>query len=242
MYYVKELTQTDSTNKYAMRNIADFADKTVIIAQKQTDGHGRFDRKWLSDNPQNLYMSIILKPCDTFNENLPLSNLTQYLSVAIVKTLERYGVEASIKWPNDVLVDKKKISGILAEASAQGNKLNGIVLGAGINLNMTEDEIKTVDQRATSLNLETNREIDKKEFTQNLLEIFFREYDDFLVEGFEHIKHDYISKCFFIGKEITIKNLDEITKGIAKKINEDGSLTLKTDYEETIVRIGDVIC
>lgn len=239
---VLELKEVNSTNSYAMKGIADFEDKTVIIADKQTDGHGRFNRKWISDIPENLYMSIVLKPSNKLSKDLPIANLTQYLSVVIIDTLEDYGIDAAIKWPNDVLVDGKKISGILCESSVKGDKLNGVVLGAGINLNLEKNILAQIDQPATALNLELGRAVDKKEFSDKLLKNFFECYDEFMAQGFNYIKDKYTKRCGFIGKEVTVKNPGNIQTGIAEKINEDGSLLLKTKDEESIIMIGDIIC
>ncbi len=234
--------QLSSTNEYSMTNIANLEDKNIVIAETQNDGYGRFKRKWVSDKPDNLYASIILKPACELNENLPISNITQYMSVIICEILAEYNIKAEIKWPNDVLVDGKKIAGLLSEASIQGNQLKGFVLGVGINLNLEKSDIEEIDQPATSLNLETGNNTDKNEFSQKLFKAFFAEYDNFIKSGFEFIKNRYISRCSFIGKEIFIKNLDTQQKGIAKSINNDGSLLLQENNNQSTIRIGDLVC
>jgi len=228
--------ELDSTNRFAMTNIADLEDKTVIFAAKQTDGYGRFKRKWVSDNANNLYCSIVLKP----SQRSPVANLTQYMSVIICEALETYGVNAEIKWPNDVLVNNKKIAGILSEASVRGKTLKGLVLGVGVNLNFSSYDLEKIDQPATALNLEIDKLIDVREFSDKLIEAFFKEYGSFMESGFEYIKHRYISRCSFLGKEISVKNFDTQQSGIASAINDDGTLLLETANKYQTIRIGDL--
>lgn len=234
--------EIDSTNAYAMKNIADLPDKTVVSAKIQTGGYGRFKRVWNSQKADNLYISIVLKPSQKFDSSLPLANLTQYLSVILCETLEKYDVEAEIKWPNDVLVSGKKIAGILSEASLRGDSLNGVVLGVGINLNRSKSDMSKIDQPATALNLETSLSVDKDKFLNSLLASFFEGYEEFLKSGFEFIKSRYISRCSFIGRDILVKNRDSTRNGRAKAINDDGSLLLENKNEQFTVIIGDIIC
>ena len=241
-YTVKSFKQLNSTNSYAKEHLAQLEDKTVIVAETQTAGRGRFERKWISDVVGNLFCSFVLKPCELATPEV-LSNLTQFLSVVLAETFEKYNVKADIKWPNDVLVDGKKIAGILAEASFGEGCFKGIVLGVGVNLNLKNSEIKVIDQPATALNLVLKEDINLQEFSEKLFNSFFDEYETFMLEGFQLIKKRYLQRCTFIGNEILIKNLDNKKQGIAHQINDDGSLLLKTinnSYET--VRIGDLTC
>lgn len=230
-----------STNTYALQNINDLSDRTIILAASQTHGKGRFQRRWISDNSENLYFSIVLKFPKNNDGKKPFANLTQYMSLIICQTLELYGVKAQIKWPNDVLVEGKKISGILAESSLKNGELQGIVLGVGINLNLTAEEIAKIDQKATSLNLETGKNIDKELFLNSLLERFFERYDAFLSEGFTLIKEDYVKRSPFIGSEIAVSGADSDFNAIAEGILDDGSLCIKTGSELKSLHSGDII-
>ena len=242
-YNVQNFEELDSTNDFAMQNLENLDDRTVVLADRQTNGHGRFNRKWLSTDSENLYATIVLKPVRSIPELSYLSNLTQYMSVVLCEVLESYGVQPHIKWPNDVLIGGKKISGLLANSAVNGETLKGFVLGIGVNLNLTSGDVEQIDQPATSLNLETGREIDKKEFSNRLFSKFFEGLETFENKGFESIKDDYVERCFFVGKEIEIKNVDNIQRGVARKINDDGSLlfeNIKNGTNET-VRIGDLM-
>ena len=241
MVKVIQLEEVDSTNSYGKKHIDKFEDKTAIITKKQTSGRGRLNRSWVDLGEENLFLSIILKPSETFNEIYP--NLTQYLSVTLCKIIESYGVQTQIKWPNDVLIDGKKIAGILSETVMQGQKLKGIVLGVGVNLNSNHEKINAIPNKiATSLNIETQKAIDLKEFLNKLLTEFFEHYDEFLQSGFLQIKDDYIKRNCFLGKELKVQVFNHMESGLAKAVNDLGELVLENNNKrEIVLTIGDII-
>ena len=241
-YRIIYFNKLESTNKYALDNILQLDDKTIIRARTQTNGYGRFKRKWISDDYDNLYFSIVLKPSENLDNTLPLPNLTQYMSVIIAELIEKYGLTPEIKWPNDVKINRKKVSGILSETSIRGNKLNGIVIGVGINLNTKRDVLSKIDQPATSISLELKKETDTDIFLRSLLNAFFDEYDTFMENGFNLIKERYTSKCTFLGKEILIKNFDKEQRATAAQINNDGSLLIDDKGHKSVVLVGDILC
>lgn len=236
-----ELEEIDSTNNYAKMNISSLADRTVIHAIHQTSGRGRLNRSWVDLGARNLFMSIVLKPSITFNEIYP--NITQYLSVSLCKVLETYGLEPQIKWPNDVLINGKKIAGILSETVMEGQNLEGIVLGIGVNLNSNQKALESIPNKiATSLNLETGKDIDLKIFLNKLLTEFFAHYDEFLNAGFITIKDDYINRNCFLNKELNVQVFNNIKTGFTKSINDKGELVLlSNDNNEFVLTIGDIL-
>lgn len=172
-----------STSVWARKNLQDLGDFSVVSADIQTMGHGQFERKWFSssENGGNVYISIVLKP-----ENIThLNELTRFTSFICAKTIEQYGIEAQFKYPNDILINGKKIAGILAESVFIGNEFKGVIAGIGINLNLTADEAKNIDIPATSIFIETGKNVDKQEFIQKLLDKFKKEYDKFLENGMD---------------------------------------------------------
>ena len=193
--------QLDSTNTYSKKNIETLADKTVISADFQTNGYGRFNRTWVDLGSENIYMTFVLKPSDKLSE--VHANLTQYLSVILCKQFEAMGLSPQIKWPNDVLLNGKKVCGILAESIIKGNILKGIVLGIGVNLNASSENLNEIDRPATSVNIELGQMINKQEFMQKLVENFFSRYDEFLANGFVLIKDDYEKRASLILSEIS---------------------------------------
>ena len=234
------LEEVESTNAYAFEFFNSFEDKTVIAAKKQTNGRGRYNRKWISDNSSNLYMSIVLKPKD--NKTYPFANVTQYLSVVTANILDKnFDIKSSIKWPNDILVNGAKISGILAESFVKNNKMEGIILGLGLNVNLKEETIKKIDQKATSLYILKNRTFDTEEIMHFICKSFFENYDEFTQKGFEFIKEEYTKKCDFLGSKITIREKNK--QYIAQSIDNDGLLIVKDDFnKDSKIITGDILC
>ena len=179
----------DSTSTWARKHLSELPDRRVISADIQTDGRGQFEKKWLSSNKNggNCYISIVLKP-----ENIEyLGELTKYSSLIVKKILETYGLDAKLKYPNDVLVGEKKIAGVLAESVFIGKTFRGVIVGIGVNLNLEAEEINMIDMvdiAATSIYNETGGNVDKNEFIARLVDNFFENYDEFLKNGIGETK------------------------------------------------------
>ena len=234
------LEEIDSTNKYAKENIDKIPDGTIVFTDNQTAGRGRLNRKWMFTGRDNIYASMILKPSDTMVE--VYSNLTQLLCLTLCQTFEEYGVSPKIKWPNDIQINGKKISGILAEAVTADRKLKGIILGFGINLNTSKEVLVKIDQPATSLNIEIGKNIDKKEFLEKLTSKFCLLYNKFIEDGFLLIREEYKKRANFLKKEVTVRLPDKDICGIAEDITENGALKLlDKDNNEQILLIGDIL-
>ena len=240
------LEEVESTNKYAKEHVNEIADKTVVFTYKQTNGRGRLARKWSFLGEDNIYASILLKPSSEMKEIY--SNLTQLLCVVLAQTFEEYGVKPTIKWPNDIQINGKKISGILAESVGVNDgkigryRLEGLVLGFGVNLNTKIENLSKIDQPATSLNIETGEMIDKKIFLKKVLENFCLLYDRFIENGFLLIREDYIRRAGFLNKEVTVRVFDKTISGIAKDITDNGALKLiDKNNEEHVLLIGDIL-
>lgn len=234
------LKKVESTNLYGKEHLAELSDKTVVHALSQTAGRGRLQREWIDLGEGNLFMSFILKPSESFDEIY--SNLTQYLSVKLCKILENYGLEPQIKWPNDVLINGKKIAGILSETVMQGNTFKGLILGIGVNLNASFEAVRQItDKDVTALNLEIGKDVDCDNFRKDLCFAFYAEYNEFLDKGFEFLKSDYIKRACFIDKEVCVKVFDKERHGIAKSITDKGELVLSDNNKEFVLTIGDIL-
>ena len=237
---VLSLDTVDSTNLYAKNNINNLPDGTVIHALRQTSGRGRFTRKWVDLGNDNLFVSFVLKPSINFNNSF--ANLTQYLSVVLCKVLETFDVEPQIKWPNDVLINGKKIAGILCEAINEGGKFKGLVLGIGVNLNAFDCDLDLVpDKVITALNLEISNSVDVYAFRNKLISEFSQNYEKFLEMGFEFIKEDYISKLVVLNKEISVQVLNDVKSGFVKGVTDLGELVLENQEKEFVLTIGDIL-
>ena len=238
------LEEIDSTNKYAKEHISEIDNMTVVYTYNQTAGRGRLERKWTYIGDGNIYASIVIKPN---TEMKPVyANLTQLLSLVIAQTMEEYKVIPKIKWPNDVRIDGRKISGILAESTVvQGGFSKnsvGIILGFGVNLNTDKKQLEQINQAATSLNIETGVNIDKELFLQKVLERFCLLYNKFVEEGFLLIREEYKKRAEFLNKEISVKVFDKLYEGRAVDITESGAIKLvDKNKKEHILLIGDIL-
>lgn len=225
-YRVSEFAELNSTNHYACGHLRELADGDVIQAGIQTAGRGRWERKWISDVPGNLCLSLVLKPAGPPAE-LPLANLSQLLALSACRVLERYGVQPTLKWPNDIQVAGRKIAGILTETVVEGSELLGLVLGLGVNLNLDATSLATVDQPATALNQELGRYVSVLTFRDALLTEFFSRYDQFLIACFPLIWSEYRQRCNFLGRAITVRSPRDCVQGIARDITAAGELELE---------------
>ncbi len=241
-YSIVTLDEVESTNAYALENMTFLEDSTVIYTAHQTLGRGRYSRKWIGDGSDNIYMSFVLKIFGT--NDFPFPNLTQYLSVVVCDFLEKeFKINSEIKWPNDILVNGCKISGILAESVMKNNKIEGIALGLGLNVNLKKETLDKIDQKAISLSVLFDKYFDTDILVRKISDMFFENYNNFVKYGFSFIKNKYISKCGFLGKNIQIRESNQKKNYFAKAI-DDGGLLLAIDENNNVCKIitGDVLC
>jgi BirA family biotin operon repressor/biotin-[acetyl-CoA-carboxylase] ligase len=237
---VIEFDELDSTNRYACSRLRELSDGDVIQAHIQTAGRGRWERKWISDIPGNLSLSLVLKPVGA-PVDLPLAGLSQLLAVSTCRVLERHGLRPALKWPNDVQIVGRKIAGILAETVVEGSDFLGLVLGIGVNLNLNEDVLARIDQPATALNLVLGHTVNMNDFRAALLSEFFSRYEAFLVSGFRLIRTEYLQRCQFLGREVELRDSQGIQRGVARDITSAGELQLElADGTCRTVTIGEM--
>lgn len=234
------LDEINSTNEYVKQNIANLKDKSIVYADRQISGHGRLGRIWVDSGDENLYLTFVLKP---FKEIKPIyANLTQFLSLVLCYVLEDdYNLSPKIKWPNDVLVNNKKIAGILSEGTTQAGVFQGLALGIGVNLNTPKEKLDKIDKPATSVFSETMQIVDKLDFIKKLCTKFFLLYDEFILDGFVSIKPFYINRASFLGKNISINVLGDVHEGLAVDVSDDGSLILRESDKDNVYFIGDIL-
>ena len=224
--YVVEI---DSTNSYA-RRLAEqgAAEGEVVIAESQTQGRGRLGRHWVSPPHVNLYFSIILRP------TLPPAQapqITLMAAVALAETLEWFlPVPPVIKWPNDILVDGKKLAGILTEMSCDAEGVDYVILGIGVNLNypldLMPDEIR---QRATSVFALSKKTVSREAFLRRLIQDLDRCYGEIQGTGFAQIASRWESYFGLRGQRVRVELLDQVVLGTAQGIDRDGALLLEDD-------------
>lgn len=214
--------EVDSTNDYAKKIAKKQKEGTVVLSDCQLKGKGRLGRTWISKKGQGIYMSIILKPDIQMQK---VSFITQVAGAAILKALLLNGVEAKIKWPNDIVLNGKKIAGILTEMNAEIDRVNYVVLGTGINiLNKKFDE--EISKKATSLFLEGYK-VDKNKFAADYFNIFEELYKMFLVGDVTEVLNVCRQYSAVIGKEILLINRDVSENVFCEGIDELGNLIVK---------------
>lgn len=227
------IDETDSTNALAKREIQN-PDGTVFVSKKQTNGRGRSGNVWNSDDDNALYMSILLKPLISPDK---VSKLTLVFGLAVFNALKNYA-DVGIKWPNDIILNNKKVSGIMCEMSADSKKIDYVICGVGVNVN-NESFSKEIEDKATSLKIETGRNFEISEIASEILNEFELLYYDFLENGLDNIINDYRSNCITLSKEVRVIINSVETKAYALDITDDGELLVRTDNGEEIVNSGE---
>lgn len=200
---VKVMKTVDSTNLEAKRLAeAGALHGTLVTAEEQTSGKGRRGRSWISVPGQGVWMSFVLRP-DIELENS--SMLTLVAALAVEKGIkDAAGIDGRIKWPNDVLVNGKKVCGILTELSAQMDELNYIVVGIGINANIGQFP-EEVRDKATSLLAETGETVDRTRLLCQVLKHFEHDYEQFKkTEDFSELMEEYNGFLAHFGQEIKV--------------------------------------
>lgn len=199
---------------------------TVVICEKQSNGRGRLGRSWFSQNGKGLYFSIILRPNLS---PLDISKLTLVGGAAVWKALSSLNIDSAIKWPNDIFINDKKVSGILTEISGELNQINYAVMGIGINVNTLKSEIpEDLREIATSLLIETNEIIDRKVLLSEILNMFERLYVDFVNSGSLKESLQICRKnSLVLNKTVNCIGPRECFTAKAKDINDDGELIVE---------------
>lgn len=232
--------RTGSTNDDAFRlGMEGFPEGTVIIADYQTKGRGRLARNWHSPPAANIYTSIILRP-DLEPASVPQISLVA--GVAVAELLGEYCPgRVELKWPNDVLVGGKKICGILAQMKMTAEMVDFVVVGIGINVNLAKDQFPSdLQDIATSVSLESGREISRGKLIINLYENLAKWYKKFSQNGFTAVKEKWLELSPMIGRDVQVLFLDEKITGRAVDLAEDGSLVIQTGENEMVkVSAGD---
>jgi BirA family biotin operon repressor/biotin-[acetyl-CoA-carboxylase] ligase len=224
-----------STMDAARREAAGGAPEgTAIVAERQTAGRGRLKRTWYTSEG-NIAVSIVLYPPKEY-----LHSLIMLASLTVLNTIETVtGIDCQLKWPNDVLVNGKKVCGILIETKTHIDRLEYAIIGIGINVNMKMDEYPDLLLTATSLSEEANKTFSRATLLRNLFTELERLYLGML--SGKSLYTDWRSKLSTIGKEVRIQSDDLILEGRAESVNEDGSLILKLeDGSYKKITIGDV--
>ena len=235
VYYYKE---TDSTNEVANKLAASGEPEgAIVIAEYQAKGRGRLGRKWISPRGKGCYLSIILRP-----DILPkeVSRITLLASLSAAKTIrETVNLPALIKWPNDIMINNRKTSGILIEMNGEIDKVNFVVVGIGININ-TKKEL--LPEGATSLREEKKEEVPRLEFVRALLRNFEKYYKIFNKGRIGEIVKEYKQLSAILDRELEVNYHNRVISGRAIDVDNEGALILRMDsgFHERVLA-GDVV-
>lgn len=229
----------DSTNSFAKKEASNLDDGAVILSEEQTAGRGRRGREWTSPKGTGIWMSLVLKP------NIPPTEgvkMTQIAAAAVCKSIrELTKLDALIKWPNDIVINGKKVCGILTEMAGELNEIRYIAVGIGINVNIISfpEELNNV---ATSILIEGGRKIDRKNLVVNILKNFEALYNIYINDlNFDEALNTVKKYSAILGKQIKIiqGNKEKIVRAI--DIDREGLLLVEMeDGTRQLISSGEV--
>lgn len=210
-----------STNDVAKHQAQEGAKEgTVIIAEEQTAGRGRIKRNWLSPRG-SIALSIILYPPLAY-----LPSLIMVASLAVARAIEQVtGLKSQIKWPNDVLVNNKKVCGILIESGVKGSKVDYAIIGIGLNVNLKPSDFPEIAPFATSLSHELGRDVSRREVVWSLLAEAERLY--LSLPAGDSVFKEWRDNLVTLGKKVQVSSGEAAYKGTAESVASDGSLLLR---------------
>ena len=223
IYYFDEIK---STSAKAKELAADNPDGTVIIAERQIEGRGRMGKGWYSP-PGGIWLSMILKPKIPPDQ---VHKLTIVAGVAVAEVLSELGLKAEVKWPNDILINEKKVCGILTEMDAELDVVNYVIVGIGIDANIDLDMLPPITMmQTTSLSEELEGDVDRIALVRGILERFEQHYTTFLTGDFHAILKRWREHSSTIGRRVKIVAGLRMIKGEAVGIDHDGELIVELD-------------
>jgi BirA family biotin operon repressor/biotin-[acetyl-CoA-carboxylase] ligase len=224
VHWYEELGSTNDRAKELAEEGAE--DGEVVVAEAQTAGRGRRGRGWVSPARKNLYFSVVLRP------DLPparASELTLVTSVAVCEALRQAGVDARIKWPNDLLASGRKIAGILAELAADPDRVQWVVVGVGVNLNArAEDFPAELRGEATSVLLERGQPAPRALFAAACFTALESWLDRHAEGGFAAVRDEWRRSSATLGHEVSVRLDDREVVGTAEDLDEAGALLVRT--------------
>jgi BirA family biotin operon repressor/biotin-[acetyl-CoA-carboxylase] ligase len=227
---IQVFEETTSTNDVIEKLARDgVKEGAVVYAECQTKGRGRLGRKWVSPPHKGLWFSVLLRPA------LRPQMATQ-LTVASATALRRAiklqtGWSPEIKWPNDILMGGKKVAGILTEMSAELDQVRYIILGIGVDVNLTAQEFPAdLRKIATSLRLETGKPVSRAELAVHILRELDRDYALICAGKFTGVADEWEAHCTTIGREVTVQLGARQVRGCVESLDDDGALLLRSEH------------
>lgn len=239
---IQVFQETASTNDVAEKIARDgVREGVVVFAESQTRGRGRLGRAWMSPARRGLWFSVLLRPQLRPQETTQLTVISATALRRAIRTVT--GLAADIKWPNDLQFGGKKVAGILTEMSAELDRVRHVILGIGVDVNLTAAEFPAELRKvATSLRIETGREVSRAELAAETLRELDRDYARICARKFAEVADEWESACVTIGKNVIVHIGDRKIRGRAESLDDDGALLVRTEHGrlERVIG-GDVI-
>lgn len=231
--------RVDSTNRIALEMASQgLPGGIVILAEAQEKGKGRLGREWFSPEGMNLYFSLLLRPYQPARD-FPLYSLAT--SVALIEAIQRTtGLAVQIKWPNDVVLEDKKLAGILLESEVRGDQSPSLVVGVGVNVNIgLTDFPPELQKTATSLRIALGRPVDRADL---LIELFNQLVEQYrLVDDKALLIQAVRQHCQTLGRRVRVQTARQEFEGWAEDLQEDGALLIRMgDGNQRRILVGDV--
>lgn len=231
--------RVDSTNRIALEMASQgLPGGIVILAEAQEKGKGRLGREWFSPEGMNLYFSLLLRPYQPARD-FPLYSLAT--SVALIEAIQRTtGLAVQIKWPNDVVLEDKKLAGILLESEVRGEQSPPLVVGVGVNVNIgLTDFPAELQKSATSLRIALGRPVDRADL---LIELFNQLVEQYrLVDDKALLIQAVRQHCQTLGRRVRVQTARQEFEGWAEDLQEDGALLIRMgDGNQRRILVGDV--
>jgi BirA family biotin operon repressor/biotin-[acetyl-CoA-carboxylase] ligase len=233
----------DSTNEAAKQWACDANTPAphgaVVTADEQTNGRGRRGRDWVSTQGKGIYLSVLWRPEIAVTQ---IGQLTIVVALAAARCIEEISsLRAQTKWPNDVLVNGKKIGGILCEAEIKNGRIEFVIAGVGLNINFDSDQLPPRPIfPATSLLLETGRTTEISLAREMLVKQLQQEYSRYADGQWNTQRGEFIERCVTLGKRVGVRNEGEEYSGVAVGVDKDGLLIVQTENGLREVVAGDV--
>jgi BirA family biotin operon repressor/biotin-[acetyl-CoA-carboxylase] ligase len=227
---IRVFEETTSTNDVIEKLARDgVKEGAVVFAEAQTGGRGRLGRKWLSPPRQGLWFSVLLRPALRPQEATQLTIASATALRRAIKTVT--GRLPEIKWPNDLLLDGKKVVGILTEMSAEVDCVRYVILGIGVDVNQDAAEFPADLRRiATSLKLAAGRKISRAELAVEMLRELDADYARIGAGKFSQLADEWETGCATLGKNVSVQMGARKIRGCAEALDDDGALLIRTEH------------
>ena len=227
---IRVFQETTSTNDVVEKLARDGVKEGVVVfAESQTKGRGRLGRRWVSPAHKGLWFSVLLRP--TFGPQ-QATQLTVAAATALTRAIQtETNLVPDIKWPNDLLLNGRKVAGILTELSAEVDRVNHVIIGIGLDVNQAASDFPAeVRKLATSLRIETGAPVDRAGLAAAALRELDRDYARIVGGEFAAVADEWEARCTTIGQNVTVLLGERRLRGRAESLDDDGSLLLRTEH------------